>query len=53
VSGVTASPEALAEFYPISEEKATEIFGAEGWHYLTALDLERFSVDLDQLMVEE
>lgn len=47
------SPEALAEFYPISEEKATEIFGADGWHYLTALDLERFSADLDQLMVEE
>jgi len=47
------SPEALSEFYPISEEKAAELFGVDGWHYLSASDLSRFSAGLDQLMVGE
>jgi hypothetical protein len=40
------SPQAFAEFYPISEEEATTRFGEDGWHDMNDAQVEQFTSSL-------
>jgi Holliday junction resolvase-like predicted endonuclease len=41
---------AFAEFYPVTEERATSILGPPGWRKMTISDVEAFVKDLDCLL---
>ena len=45
-------PGAFAEFYPVTEEKATEILGPDGYRDWTSDDVEAFIASLQRLFEE-
>ena len=40
---------AFAEFYPVTEETATEILGSSGWHMMSPSEVDNFVENLDRL----